>query len=134
MRRLVPPPIRYFKLAELFAEAETPRSVSLRNAFFVTRPGASKVVWDELSTSEMPKLVGAVADFEWNAELMLLVGAHDVLFPEGPCWRAELGELMQADAEVLGVAFAAADCARLLLPADVDWAMATDALEARVKA
>ncbi len=108
--------------------------MSLRSAFFVIRPGSREVSWKELSPQELATAIRGVADFEWNAELMSLTGAHDALFHEGPSWRQELDDLLRAEVEILGEALQPADCAQLRLPSDVDWQTAADAVDARAKA
>jgi hypothetical protein len=132
-RRVVPPPVNYFKVAEIFPDAEVPKRATLRSAFFVVRPGSKDIGWNERSSLEMATAVGAVGDFEWNADLLSLTAAHDVLFPEGPSWRQEIDELMRTEREVLRDAFESACCAEIRLPSEVDWQAVADAVDARAK-
>ena len=132
--RLLPRPVRYFTLGELFPDAPTPPCAEVSQVVFVVRDTRRDPAWDELDAMQMSALVRSVGDFEWNAELVGFTAAHDVLFPEGPSWREELRSLVEGEGRVLAEALSRADCARLRLPcgeAGVAWEAAADAVEAR---
>lgn len=123
---------QYFRINDLYPAANIlSQSKVNKTVQLVKSRKSGKVEMRQADSTRTASTVSDIGDVEWNHSLQTLVSAHDILFPDGPCWSDELSALMHAERQVVREALSSTQCHQLSMPEEnrrFDWRILTQKL------
>jgi hypothetical protein len=116
-KKLFTIPVRYHYIEDLYPGAKTVKQAQLTNIVYLAKGGRTQhVTITDFSPEVAASHIYQISNVEWNYSLLSFASAHDILFPDGPKWTAEILNLMAQEENLLDEVLKKRKCFAAVIP------------------